>query len=182
MSNTRLIALILLTTTFVCLVSCDSLTCADEPQKPASKSFALSDAPVIKVDKKKKSRINQVIRELKRGYGGTLVVAAPDPVIDSPEFVAYYVRALAEPDDATVEGLSSYSYRFERLINRHWSSPEVLKDPRLDWDLWRAFLIFEEFSVIFHDDNWGSPLDGVCCNYYCFVPRVFRNNLFFGEW
>ncbi len=102
--------------------------------------FSLTKAPEIKCPEERKAFIDQVIGEVKEGYGGTMVVTdSPHPHMDTPEFVAFYLRAFASPE----QKLDSYDYRFERLLSRVSRHMAMIEDPRLDWDLWRAWLLFE---------------------------------------
>lgn len=63
----------------------------------------------------------------------------PHPHLDTPEFVACYLRAFSKPG----RDLHAYDYRFERLHARFSRGMAALEDPRLDWDVWRAFLLLE---------------------------------------
>src|SRR5688572_11975957 len=75
--------------------------------------FAMDRATEFSVMQTQESKINQLVKELKHGYGGTLVLAPPDPEIDSPAFLAYYLRAFGEPVNPR-----EYDYRFERILTR----------------------------------------------------------------
>jgi hypothetical protein len=106
------------------------------------RSFAVDKGPDLPATPEAKARIQTVVDELKRGYGGTLVVSGPDDAIDSPPFVSAYLRAFAVPDEKDVQG---YDYLFERLLARVAGAPAALDDARLDWDVWRAYLCYESF-------------------------------------
>jgi hypothetical protein len=84
--------------------------------------------------------ITAVIKEVRGGYGGTLVCDPAGSVVDSPAFVAHYLRAFS---GLRREDCSSYDYRFERLLSRLSEFPDAMVDPRLDWDVMRAFLEYE---------------------------------------
>ena len=64
---------------------------------------------------------------------------SPHPYMDTPEFMAFFLRAFAE----LTEPLHDYVYRFERLMARVSGHMPMLADARLDWDMWRAWLLFE---------------------------------------
>ena len=105
--------------------------------------FDLAKAPELKVPDAAAARIKQVIDEMRRDYGGTLVTApAPDEVLDSVPFLTQYLRAFAKSG----HDLSTYNYRFERILDRLSQTPKVLEDKRLDWDIWRAYLEYENFT------------------------------------
>jgi hypothetical protein len=106
------------------------------------RSFAVDKGPELPASADAKVRIQTVVDEVNRGYGGTLVTAEPDAAIDSPAFVSRYLRAFAVPDEKDVK---SYDYRFERLLARVADDPKALDDPRLDWDVWRGYLCYESF-------------------------------------
>jgi hypothetical protein len=137
-------------TWFVLVVSA-SLSLADEPQSGAKPwgagcndallagPFAIDHAPDFKVSASKATHIKEVIDEVRGGNGGTLVVSPPDATIDSPAFLAHYLRAFSQPD--TLDG---YAYNFERILARLSRATAVLEDARLDWDVWRAYLLFEK--------------------------------------
>jgi hypothetical protein len=105
-------------------------------------TFALEQAPHFEVAPTRQKRIDDVIDELRRGYGGTLVCDPHDEALDSAAFLAHYLRAFSSPD----AGIRSYDYRFERIMSRLSEHPEALQDRRLDWDIWRAFLVYENFT------------------------------------
>src|SRR6185295_18779131 len=91
-----------------------------------STTFALDKAPDFVLTQPQRARIDAVVSELRRGYGGTLVVAPHDDVLDSAAFLAHYLRAFALPDP----GIFIYDYRFERILARLSGAPEVLADSR----------------------------------------------------
>src|SRR3989442_13201554 len=107
--------------------------------------FALGKAPDLKVSNDGRSVIDRVVGEMKRNYGGTLVTRrAPDPDIDTPEFVAHYLRAFAELPDG--KDLKSYDYRFSRLLARVAKQPAAGEGARPDWDEMRANLASKNFT------------------------------------
>lgn len=111
--------------------------------------FALNKATAFTVTETEQARIDEVVKEVKGGYGGTVVTAPrPDAVLDSPAFLAHYLRAFAKP-----ETMTWYDYHFERIQERLSSAEYVLDDPRLDWDIWRAFLLFEDAVASGTDAN-----------------------------
>lgn len=110
--------------------------------------FALVRAPDFEVPPDDLKRIEEVIGEVRRGYGGTLVTSPPDKVLDSSAFLSAYLRAFAKLDG---KGLATYDYRFERILARLSGAEAVLEDARLDWDVWRAFLVYEN-RVAAHGD------------------------------
>jgi len=103
--------------------------------------FSLTNAPAMPCDNEKQEFINKVIDEVRGGYGGTMVLKkSPHPYMDTPEFTAFYLRAFAEPTNPL---LDTYDYRFERLMARVSQFMPMIADPRLDWDMWRAWLLLE---------------------------------------
>jgi len=108
--------------------------------------WSLLRAPDYALSPSSRARIDQVIAEVKGSYGGTLVTAPPDDVLDTPAFLAHYLREFATAPELTPNGLASYDYRFERILDRISGAPGMLEDPRLDWDVWRAFLAYENFT------------------------------------
>jgi hypothetical protein len=111
-------------------------------ERRLASTFALEKAPHFEVTPAQQTRIGEVINELRRGYGGTLVCDPHDEALDSAAFLAHYLRAFSSPD----AGISSYDYRFERIMSRLSEYPETLQDARLDWDVWRTFLVYENFT------------------------------------
>lgn len=102
--------------------------------------FSLTNAPAMPCAKEKKQFIDELINEVRGEYGGTMVLKkSPHPYMDTPEFTVFYLRAFAEPG----EPLDTYDYRFERLMSRVSQHMPMIADPRLDWDMWRAWLLFE---------------------------------------
>lgn len=108
--------------------------------------FALDRAPQFAVSDHRLVRINEVIEEVRGGYGGTLVCEPRDDDLDSPAFLAHYLRAFGDPVN-----FSSYDYQFDRILARLSATPSVLADPRLDWDIWRAYLLYENTVAIVGD-------------------------------
>ena len=110
--------------------------------------FALEQAP--KFDEMRDTKLvttEKVIAELRQGYGGTLVVSPRDDTLDSAGFLAHYLRAFSIPDSTDANGLSTYDYRFERILARISGNTTTMKDKRLDWDVFRAFLLYEDFAT-----------------------------------
>jgi hypothetical protein len=102
--------------------------------------FSLDRAPEIPATGRQKAFIDRVVGELKRNYGGTMVLEdSPHRYMDTPEFLAWYLRAFGDP----AGDFRGYDYRFERLMTRVVQHMPMLEDPRLDWDLWRGWLLFE---------------------------------------
>ena len=101
-------------------------------------SGAEPEKKAIPVDEKSRARISQVLSEMQKGYGGTLVTSPEDPVIDSAAFVERYLDAFKNP-----ENLKVYDYWFERLLARVTKFPSPLQDPRLDEAVWSAYVTFE---------------------------------------
>ena len=107
--------------------------------------FALKNGPRFELPEQQQDIVDRVIAEFKRGYGGTLVVSpGPDKALDSSAFLSRYLREFAslDPDG----GLKTYDYRFERILARVSTYPVTIDDPRLDWDIWRSVLAYENFS------------------------------------
>ena len=105
--------------------------------------WSLDRATDFEISRQARARVDQVISEVEGGYGGTLVTSPPDEVIDSPAFLAHYLRAFSRPPDMTSKGLQTYDYRFERILSRIAGAPRMIEDPNLDWDIWRAYLEYE---------------------------------------
>lgn len=102
--------------------------------------FSLANAPDFACGSERKKFIDQVVAEMKDNYGGTMVTEDfPHLHLDTPEFVACYLRAFSKPG----RDLHAYDFRFERLHARFSRGMATLEDPRLDWDVWRAFLLLE---------------------------------------
>ena len=104
---------------------------ADEQSAQPLPALIATDAPTAK-------RIDEVLVEMDRGYGGTLVTEPHDAALDSAAFVQRYLRRFAIPN-----ALHDYSYRFERLLDRLYSFPQPLEDISLDADIWAAYRAFE---------------------------------------
>jgi hypothetical protein len=124
-------------------------------------AFPLEKAPDFKATQAELARINAVIAEVRGGYGGTLVCDPQDQVLDSPAFLAHYLRAFSIPDATSPEGLKAYDYRFERILARVSSFPKSLDDPRLDWDVFRSFLEYEVFYCGTHEYRIGNTIYGL---------------------
>ena len=106
--------------------------------------FSLAKAPALPSGQEQQAYIERVIAEMKRGYGGTIVTTeAPHAQLDTPEFVSAYLRAFGELGDHP----GDYDYRFERLLARLSATATPLDDARLDWDLWRAWLLLENHAL-----------------------------------
>jgi hypothetical protein len=104
----------------------------------ASTSDAMNLPPLITVTKHQEERIDSVLTELDRNYGGTLVCDPADAALDSSAFVQRYLRRFASAGPA-----KTYSYRFERLLARLSQFPGPLDDARLDADIWASFRAYE---------------------------------------
>jgi len=122
-------------------------------------SWSLDRAPDYVLSPTIRARVDQVIAEVRGGYGGTLVTAPPDGVIDTPAFLAQYLRAFADPPDLTPRGLHSYDYRFERILDRISRATGMLEESKLDWDVWRSYLAYENCLM-----GEGSYSDGTSIN------------------
>ncbi len=105
-------------------------------------TFALANAPAFTVTRDQQARINRVLDELRHGHGGTLVCAPHDETLDSPAFLANGLRVFSGPQD----GIHPYKYRFDIICGRLSRYPDALADARLDWDIWRSFLMYENFT------------------------------------
>lgn len=105
--------------------------------------FSLAKAPEIACTAEKKAYIDMVIAKMKHRDGSIMVVEdKPHPHMDSPEFTAFYLRTFADPG----QDLKKYAGPMWHLWNRFASgltTAQMLKDARLDWDMWRAWLLFE---------------------------------------
>lgn len=102
--------------------------------------FSLANAPVIACAKEKKAFIEKIIGEIKGGDNSRIRMGAqPDSNIDSAEFTAFYLRAFADPG----QDLDRYDRRIYNLVYRLQNSNGMFKDARLDWDMWRTWLLFE---------------------------------------
>lgn len=115
------------------------------PEKKGEESlldttFAIQHAPSFNEPADAFLIINRVIDEVRGGYGGTLVCEPKNSAIDSSAFLVYYLRAFSNPES---NELKWYDYRFERILARLSQFPDTTKDPRLDWDVFRAFLVCE---------------------------------------
>src|SRR6266404_4677988 len=92
--------------------------------------FALGDGPEILLPSQQQTVVDQVIGEMKGGYGGTLVTkGGPDKTLDSSAFLSRYLREFSSPEKK--HGLEKYDYRFERILARASEYPTMLDDPRL---------------------------------------------------
>lgn len=90
--------------------------------------------PKIPVEGEALVRIEAVLAEMRRGYGGTMVCAPEDGAIDSPAFVERYLENFGAPAK-----MGDYDYRFERLLSRVSEFPKALDDARLDEPVWKAY-------------------------------------------
>jgi hypothetical protein len=107
--------------------------------------FALENGPKFVLPHQEQIVVDQVIKEMKSGYGGTLVTkAGPDKTLDSSSFLSRYLREFSSVENK--RGLKDYNYRFERILARASEYPTMLDDPRLDWDIYRSLLLYEQFS------------------------------------
>jgi len=103
--------------------------------------FSLENAPQFEADAARVTLVGRVIQEMKNGYGGTMVLTPSNhSELDTPKFVSRYLREFAAPEG---DDFSSYDYRFERLFARISGHMVMLEDSRLDWDIWRSWLLFE---------------------------------------
>ncbi len=89
--------------------------------------------------KGEKESLARSIVEIEKGYEPFRGSRGPDRAhISSPEFVVSYLRTFATPgDDSHI-----HSQHFDLLRNLP-GKEEILQDTRLDWDLWRAWLLAE---------------------------------------
>ncbi|MEA3208541.1 MAG: hypothetical protein QOE70_1598 [Chthoniobacter sp.] len=116
--------------------------------------FSLRNAPGFEGSKKQKAATKRVLVELKSGYGGTLVLtAAGDSTIDRPEFLAGFLREFSALEKGG--SVAGYDYLFERILARISEYPAMLDNPKLDWDIWRSYLLYESFW-----DGSGSYRNG----------------------
>jgi hypothetical protein len=107
--------------------------------------FALDNGPRFILPPQQQTVVDEVVEEMKRGYGGTLVTkAGPDNTLDSSSFLSRYLREFSSPGNK--RALKDYDYRFERILARASQYPTMLDDPRLDWDVYRSLLLYEHFS------------------------------------
>jgi hypothetical protein len=110
-----------------------------------SDEFALENGPRFVLPHQQQALVDQVIGEMKKGYGGTLVTkAGPDNTLDSSSFLSRYLREFSSLENK--RRLKDYDYRFERILARASEYPAMLDDPRLDWDIYRSLLLYEQFS------------------------------------
>lgn len=119
--------------------------------------FSLAKAPEIACAKERKVLIDMVIDEVKSGDGSRIMVGVPpDSNIDTPEFTAFFLRAFADPG----QDFGRYIGRIHGLLSRLDSaaSKEMFKDARLDWDMWRAWLLFENTGHM--TDYWIYAPEG----------------------
>jgi hypothetical protein len=100
--------------------------------------FSLAKAPEIACAKEKKAFIDKIIGEVKGDPNRMQTEPFPSPV-DTAEFTAFFLRAFADPG----EDIERYSGSITILMGRTLHSRDMLKDARLDWDMWRAWLLFE---------------------------------------
>jgi len=95
--------------------------------------------PKIPAEGEAKLRIEAVLAEMQRNYGGTMVCDPEDAGIDSPAFVERYLEKFGTPG----KSMGDYDYRFERLLARVSEYPKALEDARLDEPVWKAYEQFE---------------------------------------
>ena len=108
--------------------------------------FALEKGPRFLLPRQQQALVDQVIEEMKKGYGGTLVTKkGPDNALDSSFFLSRYLREFSTLQNKS--RLKDYDYRFEIILARASEYPTMLDDPRLDWDVYRALLSYEQFSA-----------------------------------
>jgi hypothetical protein len=107
--------------------------------------FALGKGPKFSLPRQQEAFAEQVIEEMKKGYGGTLVTrSGPDNTLDTSFFLSRYLREFSSLGNKG--GLKHYDYRFERILARASEYPTMLDDSRLDWDIYRSLLLYEQFS------------------------------------
>src|SRR5262249_26818730 len=103
---------------------------------------------------------DQVIEEMKESYGGTLVTRpGPDNALDSPFFLSRYLREFSSPEKKGC--LKDYDYRFAIILARASTYPFMLDDAQLDWDVYRALLLYEQFSNGTDQYQCGTGTDRV---------------------
>ena len=113
----------------------------DQNDNELNDEFALEKGPRFLLPRQQQAVVDQVIEEMKKGYGGTLVTKkGPDDALDSSFFLSRYLREFSSPENKS--SLKDYDYRFERILARASEYPTMLDDPRLDWDLYRALLLY----------------------------------------
>ncbi len=118
----------------------------DQNDNGLNDEFALEKGPRFLLARQQQAVVDQVIEEMKKGYGGTLVTKkGPDDALDSSFFLSRYLREFSSPENKS--SLKDYDYRFERILARASEYPTMLDDPRLDWDVYRALLLYEQFSA-----------------------------------
>jgi len=147
-----------------------SAAAENKPEKSLLETtFAMQYAPSFNESADAFSSINTVINQVRGGYGGTLVCEPKNDILDSPAFLAYYLRAFSQPDSMDSNGLKNYDYRFERILTRLSRFPDATKDPRLDWDVFRAFLIYE--NSLKGQEYYYSEENGIKCGQGLSSPK-----------
>jgi hypothetical protein len=117
---------------------------AMENEPGAGDEFAVENGPKFELPSQQQGLVYQVIGEMKGGYGGTLVTSGPDKTLDSAPFLSKYLREFSSVEhDGSAK---KYDYVFELILARASEHPTMLDDPRLDWDIYRALLLYEQFS------------------------------------
>jgi hypothetical protein len=139
------------------------LSIANKAQKKANEDelnneFALKNGPRFILPDQQRIIVDRVIDEMKKGYGGTLVTTkGMDKALDSSAFLSRYLREFSSLEKN--RGLKEYDYRFERILARASEYPVMLDDPRLDWDIYRSLLLYEQFSDgtdVYESGQWGE--------------------------
>jgi hypothetical protein len=76
---------------------------------------------------------------------------APHISASDPAFLAHFLRAIGNPNPSNPTSMRRYEIGFQQLLSRdYWgwkAEPLDLSDPRLDWDIWNAFLQVENIPV-----------------------------------
>jgi hypothetical protein len=112
--------------------------------------FSLAKAPEMPCSEEKKAFIDKVIDEVKSGDDRGISIAAPSKQkIENSEFTAFFLRAFADPDHE----FGPYTWHIRGLVSRldiADTREKMITDARLDWDMWRAWLLFENTAHM-HD-------------------------------
>jgi len=111
--------------------------------------FSLLKAPPMPCSKEKKDYLDGVIDKVKIGGLSAYAVlgTGPDPNMLTPQFTALYLRAFADPG----QDLLHYHNHLDGFLSRLGRANEMIKDARLDWDIWRAWLLFENTTYLRDD-------------------------------
>jgi hypothetical protein len=117
---------------------------AMENERGAGDEFAVENGPKFLLPAQQQKLVDGVIGEMKGNYGGTLVTSGPDKTLDSAPFLSRYLREFSSLEQDG--GVEKYDYLFERILARASEHPSMLDDPRLDWDIYRALLLYEQLS------------------------------------